>query len=953
MATDSLREFLPFFDGDEKGPQMVNALFEGDQYTTSVMTAVLKQLLRAENYRKFQSYRATTGQSMLPDDVPPDVADFVVNAALVARAIDKPSGTGDLYRKFYDQISTEFSNFFDKDIGVLSAPKVREINSAISGTPVVNVYSGELGRYGNKIGSLYLFTMADMATADAKNRNAPRFSPNTTTSQTIEKLSDFFLTSAKTTLNRFASGVSGGRADFSNVIKNAINNTLVNVTAQMRDEIKMQFQVELQRNPNLSQIVENFMRNFDAPLYRKMMEDNIKTEIQKAVGNFLTRTGITHTTLGESAAKDFASEVFGKWASLGREAQNFYRQNLALFAKRTSALWSREIHKDDPTIRNADYVRLTEEEIPDIFKNLSSANVTDLRVNLMKRQEGDDIGKVLFGTNLPDLPEKTNLWYSQQNGLYGVVPNPGKDALRNLYFAIYSLGDITNPLTVGSFQNVESDLTKRPKARFDLNYSKFTTNYLGSKESKVQVPSAQTTGESIFAGYPIMKGIHSIDMVWNKKWVHDAQTGQYYRMENGRKVYYDDNAKDNESTCYANYLGGKDRKEKCPRVMECLYDGKPDTLARCMDVLEDEDMWTVAKDDAMNVGPDMVRVVLGRFGVKGRQSTDSNGDTIKVPMPYDEWMRDVVSGFPDSVRDTIKKNTKLTDYIRGLINTCRANPSILNKTNPQVIAREDVPQFARDLSMNKYMLPEVTKDNVLRLFSGALENATMPRVVNPDLWNVFLSGSMPNVGFFSPYAGQYSNLMGGGFYQQGGHGGVLAITPGLPSRNASDVNIARNSNFARGYKSSNIFTSLFAQLARAMADVGVQIHSDDMDRIREAIAKINQYEQELSLLCDILQSIVKLARFHGISLENIDKDNIRVVKLSKLNDFEDVRDFIRCYVRDITRNMANNMSIQQYTGYELMSKLAPRYCDSCTSCDDDSKKTKCESFTDTKDLVDL
>lgn len=958
----SLDEFTPFFGGDQKGPQMVHALFDGTNYTdrSKEPSPLLKQLLRAENYNRFQTYRNNaTGQSMLPEDVHHNVTDFVVSAALFARAIDKPSGASNSYSEMYRKMQASLKTFLDS---VYDPRNMADMNSIV-GAPARQInsvyYSQELLRTGNKVDRLYLLGMADLAAYEARSS----FNTDRLNSITIIELgkinncssgsNNICIASAFTnTVDNLAGFVatsgSGVTVDvIRSNIQRAIQLALEKLTLQMKNDIKAKYGNTITTiGRSVGQFnkdtVIDFMNDIVVADYRNLLNNNIKFEVEKVLNELVAlKSNIPRTRLDDASAQNFAENVFRKWPEMGSEARNFYRQNIAMFAEKKSSAWRRDIGNRG----QLGWVRLTDDEIENAYTN--SVNPAELRVNLLKRQEGEGAGKVLFGTNLPDIPAKANVWYSQQNGLFGVVQNPGVDFLRKLYEQVYASGTI-GPL---GLINVELNLANRSKGPFELNMAKFTTNYLNSKETKVHTSSSHDYNESdLFADYQIVKGIHAVDMAYNRTWTFDSQRGEYYRMENGRKVWYDEQAKGDTSTCYASYLGGK-TEGGCKRVIECLFDGKPETLSRCMDVLETADMWTVAKEDALKVGPEMVRAVLSRFGVKARFTPDANGNSVKVPMPYEEWMRDIVGKeFPDNIRETIRKNTKLTDYIKGLINTCRANPSILNRDNPNVVAREDTPQFAKDLSLHKYLLPEVNSNNLLRIFSGSLENATMPRAVNNDLWNVFLSGSMSNVGFFSPYADQYSNIMGGGFYnQQGGHG-LLAVTPALPSTGASNMNLARNSRNARNAGSSNMFRSMFAVLTRAMADVGVQIHSEDQQRINAAINKINQYEKELGLLCDILQSIVKLARFHGISLENIDKDNVRVVKLANLNDFEDVRDFVRCYVRDITRNMANNMSIQQYTGYELMNKLGPRYCNSVSG---DSNNEKCGQYSESKDLVPL
>jgi len=93
MATtyqsNTLSEFDPFFGGDKKGASLVQALFEGQQYSARVApnkAALLDEVMRADNYNDFSKNRDIVANiTQSPDDVHQDVTDLVVTTALYHR----------------------------------------------------------------------------------------------------------------------------------------------------------------------------------------------------------------------------------------------------------------------------------------------------------------------------------------------------------------------------------------------------------------------------------------------------------------------------------------------------------------------------------------------------------------------------------------------------------------------------------------------------------------------------------------------------------------------------------------------------------------------------------------------------------------------------------------------------------------------------------------------------
>jgi hypothetical protein len=693
---------------------------------------------------------------------------------------------------------------------------------------------------------------------------------------------------------------------------------IVQMMNQMRDESMTDVKAFVARNLNR---------------YKSQFLDAVVGEIPRAISDAVSyNVTIPHTTLDTQAGKKFFNAVYGNWANMHQSSRKFYLEQVALFAKRSGSttLYDPKIERKG---NDMDWIRLSDDEVESIFTRASSLSSTDfsnLRVNLMKDKR---TSKILFSSYLPDITPGVNVWYTQENSTTGHIRSPPVTFLKDLYNAAYS-NEATRTLTVvcenGSrvtLENLQTNLELRPKNQFNLNIGKFTAAVIrcedAARESDVLKASNPVSDE---LDYPFLT---AYDMVYGKIWTYDSQVQQYYRVDdNNRKVYYDDVAKGNVDTCYATYLGNG--KAGCDRVIKCILDGRPETLKNCLADLSELDLWKVAANDAQKVGPDMVKLVLRKFGVQGKEETDSNGVTYKVPMSFDEWQQYVVSGFDQDVRETIMSNTNLINYLKGLIAVCRSNPSILNKHNPSVVARDNTPKLAADIGLRRYVNPSANAKSPNEFFAEMLRNQTPPAPVSMSAVEPFLRGEYANVSVISPLSTIVPSLLGGNYYsrlnQSGGEGSynLAANLPGLPSRGTS---------FNRGDKENEIlkdgsaskFRALIANIYSAFSDVGLQLNPEDHKKILAVVKKMENYESQFARLCTVLITIVKLARFYGVSLENVDREHPRVMKkLSEINNLDDIKDFIRCYVRDLTKNMLTNLSVQQATAFELQARAAPR-----------------------------
>lgn len=606
-----------------------------------------------------------------------------------------------------------------------------------------------------------------------------------------------------------------------------------------------------------------------------------------------------NVVVGNPVAKSFVESVFCKWADMCSDARKFYMQNVALFARASSGLYEGEREV------NADWVQLSDDDITRLVaENKCEQNADKLRVNLLKAPHHNrelDKRYVIFGANLPDVPSGASVWYTQQSGL-GIVARPPADFLRQLYQAVYSTGVVNGSVSVGSTQTVLSNVsTSRSKGGFNLDPSKFVSAVL-KRDSEVvaeqtkQLVTPEVLGDA--TGYPILS---AFDNVYGKVWSFDSSKGQYYRIDEGNKrVYYDESATGDASTCYSTYLS-KGNSEGCKRIIQCIIDGNSQNLSRCLDVLGNVDLWAVASDDVQKVDPDMVRVFLRKFGVQAYEDTDHNGVRYKVPMSFSEWDEHVVENFDDKLKSTIRGNSKLLSYIRGLLGVCRSNPSILNKSNTAIVARDTTPKYASDLNLRKYQTPAATTKSQFQFFADSLQNALKVPSVTPAVLNPLLRGNFSNVSFFSPTNVQAPVMFGG----------------------SHSLSIGQASHVLKS-GSSSMFSELLNSINAALADSGIQLSGEDQSKLLKSVKELETHEHALAKISTVLISIVNLARFYGASLDNVDRTNYRVLKLSDLRSPDDVREYLRKCTKDCSQTIMSNMTAQQALSNELLRHIAPK-----------------------------
>jgi hypothetical protein len=144
-------------------------------------------------------------------------------------------------------------------------------------------------------------------------------------------------------------------------------------------------------------------------------------------------------------------------------------------------------------------------------------------------------------------------------------------------------------------------------------------------------------------------------------------------------------------------------------------------------------------------------------------------------------------------------------------------------------------------------------------------------------------------------------------------------------------------NMIQNTGSSSAYSGLIKNIQTGLAEIGLTLHKNDVAKLTGTVKKIEQYELQLARLCAVLQSIVKLARFWGIGLDNVDKDRKRTLDLSQVSSLDDLREVIRGYAREVQRSMVSHMNISQAAAYDLVSSAVPRVIDSAIGATESAK----------------
>ncbi len=132
-----------------------------------------------------------------------------------------------------------------------------------------------------------------------------------------------------------------------------------------------------------------------------------------------------------------------------------------------------------------------------------------------------------------------------------------------------------------------------------------------------------------------------------------------------------------KKTCYGTFLALNNYDEHLT-IIGCLVDSDPNTLIRNLNLLSDEKLWYVDKDDIKKIQSPIIKIIFRKFDVRAEMFISPNNIPNFRPMEFNIWLRHIMENLHPIVSNIISKNNNLLNYLHQLIDLCRNNPNILN-----------------------------------------------------------------------------------------------------------------------------------------------------------------------------------------------------------------------------------------------------------------------------------
>jgi hypothetical protein len=373
-----------------------------------------------------------------------------------------------------------------------------------------------------------------------------------------------------------------------------------------------------------------------------------------------------------------------------------------------------------------------------------------------------------------------------------------------------------------------------------------------------------------------------IDMANGYRWIVDDDGKRLYRLQNGTKIYFDEQVINDTETCYSTYLNSSD-SNKCKSFINCINDGDSRSLRRCMDVLKDKDLYKVAKIDYNNVSPQIVDKVLSKFNIKINTSTG-------LYPSIHAWLKTIQD---PEIKQAIDENQGLLTYLGGLIdysNITKGGYSDRYNRGRSKMGRDLNIPFGVHIPSYKPKTDRLIQS--LQQYSAGIGNRTRTRMMANEL------GLMNNVVYTGTKTG-LRNMMGG----------------------SSDSHFTCNKN-ADGTCISR-YGRILISLEKGLEDVGINLSEPDKKAIREFIKTTEKNEMKLEKLMNIFKTFINVARSYNIKLDG-EPISSNVLNLSELHTPEDVESFFKGHVNMLRKKINESMTMEDKKVQLLIGSLIPR-----------------------------
>jgi hypothetical protein len=577
----------------------------------------------------------------------------------------------------------------------------------------------------------------------------------------------------------------------------------------------------------------------------KVLVDTIVNEATEELKNQAKSWGYTtHKDITSGTEnKSFCKHVLSSWDTLTLDEQRFFKSQLSIFEESTGArgaLGVGALHEEDDLLKNESFMAKFAQG------GHASCNTDQYRVNMKKAVKGQR--RTVFSSTLPYVSDKiTELSYTDVAGKTRKLSRNEftGEVLREIYDDVF----YGKPVEVTNHNGRKTQLTNQPpnvwggdkKQQWNHNFQMIIDGILSHhKKSPMAVGPSANLEETL------------TELDTGMVWLVDGNG--LYRMVNGNKVTYDDwKTKANCDNTMALKQSASFTNPQCEEVAKCIL-RTPEKLGSCLDQLKSDEMWEVARDGFEKMDPNIAVEILNAFRVRGTTTTatDRNRNRMEIiqPVSYTNWVESVlndpnetVSGWDRDLKDRLKKNSKLMNYIRGVIDFVRANPTILNqeKYKHAAPARDEQTEMLNSdykepaYKMARYVTPYIT------------DGDNLP-------YRVSLLANTANSQAFAPVPNTLSYPFVGAIY---GGDGVMQVGQGLNTMGGGAYHVAH----ASGEKSVVDMGGYLQQMLEDLQRNGLAFSDSDRTQIQSFCEKIKKTEKQLRKMVQVLELLHNLQKF--------------------------------------------------------------------------------------------
>ena len=394
--------------------------------------------------------------------------------------------------------------------------------------------------------------------------------------------------------------------------------------------------------------------------------------------------------------------------------------------------------------------------------------------------------------------------------------------------------------------------------------------------------------------------------VWYRDTSKDtSQTACFYKMDDGKKVYYgkdDDDTKKmlkQNNNCYQTGMTGS----ACfDYIHECLLDTSKDadkSLEQCMKTYNFQDnFFTNVDQEIKKMHPIIAVRTLQKFGFRTHYSTHNNESRkIKIVESVDHWMKYFVKGrFGLNEQQAMNNQKKLLDYLQMLVDFVNSNPGILNK---------DIKATSNVVQMNQ--TPNSYADSMKIPPMPIFNSIKMPY---QQIFDLFRNSPNSSFGLMGRPMNIWGNSMGsnglnsmfGGSVQPGGMSFQTVQSGG--SKTVAFIN-----NMLTSHTGAPFIKELYDSLINDLKMRNKTLNQQDAKKLLDKIEELGKIEN------DLLKSIAFIEKYNHL-LAIFGNNDPKVINMNELEQFV-----------NSNKNIQNkHISIQQLIlrGLEKLGKIVDK-----------------------------